>query len=349
MRARGGVRAAVLASLLLASVLWQSTGAVAAPADAAQGSSLVRAVGPIEMTVADLDRSVRFYTEVLTFQRVSELETHGEAYEHLQGVFGARVRQATLQLGEETLQLTEYLAPRGRGRPEVQHSNDLWFQHVAIIVSDMDAAYRRLRAYGVEHASTGPQTLPDWNPNAGGISAFYFRDPDGHALEILHFPLGKGDARWHREDTLFLGIDHTAIVISDTDRSLAFYRDVLGLEVAGTSENWGPEQERLNNVFGARLRITSLRAESGPAIEFLEYLAPGDGRPYPADARANDLIHWQTTLVVNRADAAAERLRAAGAHLLSGGAIGLPDDTLGFTKGLVVRDPDGHALEVIER
>ena len=64
--------------------------------------------------------------------------------------------------------------------------------------------------------------------------------------------------------------------------------------MAGGSENWGTEQEHLNNVFGARLRITTLRAARGPGVELLEYLAPTDGRPYPADARANDLLHWET-------------------------------------------------------
>src|SRR5439155_656512 len=82
--------------------------------------------------------------------------------------------------------------------------------------------------------------------------------PDGHALEVLWFPPGKGAAKWQRRDALFLGIDHTAIVVGDTARSLACYRDALGLVVAGESENWGPEQERLNNVAGARLRITTL-------------------------------------------------------------------------------------------
>ena len=59
------------------------------------------------------------------------------------------------------------------------------------------------------------------------------------------------------------GIDHTAIVVANTEASLKFYRDALGLQIAGTSENYGTEQEHLNNVFGARLRITSLRAGSG--------------------------------------------------------------------------------------
>src|SRR5262245_20349761 len=114
----------------------------------------------------------------------------------------------------------------------------------------MDEAYRMLRARGVRHASSGPQRLPDWNPNAGGIEAFYFKDPDGHALEIIHFPKGKGDSRWQRAAApLFMGIDHTAIVVGDTETSLRFYRDALGLRPSGSSENYGTEQEHLNNVF----------------------------------------------------------------------------------------------------
>ena len=168
---------------------------------------------------------------------------------------------------------------------------------MAIIVSDMDRAYRRLRENRVEHASSGPQRLPDWNPAAGGIEAFYFKDPDGHALEVLRFPPGKGDPRWQdSRGKLFLGIDHTAIVVADTEASLRFYRDLLGMKVAGESENHGTEQEHLNNVFGARLRITALRSASGPGIELLEYLAPRDGRAAPADLRANDLLSWRTRL-----------------------------------------------------
>ena len=77
-----------------------------------------------------------------------------------------------------------------------------------------------------------------------------------------------------RVSALFLGIDHTAIVVDDTDASLAFYRDGLGMRRRGRERELGPEQERLNNVFGARLRITALRAAAGPGIELLEYLAP---------------------------------------------------------------------------
>ncbi len=309
----------------------------------AAGAEAVVAVG---MTVDDMDRSLAFYTDVLGFRKESDVEVSGEAYEHLQGVFGAAMRVCRLRLGEEELELTDYLAPEGRPVPAGSRSNDLWFQHVAIVTPDMERAYRHLRARKVRHASTGPQRLPDWNQSAGGIEAFYFKDPDGHVLEIIRFPPGKGQARWQRPTgDLFLGIDHTAIVVADTEASLAFYRS-LGMSIAGESENWGTEQEHLNNVFGARLRITALRFagdDPGPGVELLEYLAPRDGRPYPDDARPNDLLHWQTTILATDPGTSAP----PGAAWISPGAVRLPRADLGFAEGLLMRDPDGHAVRLV--
>ncbi len=316
---------------------------------ASERKSLVSALDSIGLTVSDLDRSVEFYSQVLSFEKVSEVELDGAAYEHLQGVFGLRTRTARTRLGDEFIELTEYLAPKGRPAPVDARSNDRWFQHVAIIVSDMDSAYGVLRDHKVQHASTGPQLLPEWNKNAAGIRAFYFRDPDGHPLEILAFPAGKGNAKWHKTaEKLFLGIDHTAIVITETEKSLAFYRDILGLQVVGESENYGPEQERLNNVFGARLHITALRAASGPGIEFLEYLAPGDGRPYPPDERSNDLLHWQTKFSGIGVLEAAQDFRKFRSALISTGVVELPDAKAKLRKSIIVRDPDGHAVQIVE-
>jgi catechol 2,3-dioxygenase-like lactoylglutathione lyase family enzyme len=316
----------------------------------AQAAGLVQAVAAVGMTVADMDRSVAFYGQVLGFRKVSDVEVWGPEIERLHGIFGLRVRVVRMQLGDEQLELAEYLTPRGRPIPVDSRSHDRWFQHVAIIVSDMDRAYAWLRQHRVEHASPAPQRLPDWNPNAGGIRAFYFKDPDGHPLEVLWFPPDKGDPRWRRpSDRLFLGIDHTAIVVGSTETSLACYRDTLGLRVVGGSENYGPEQERLNNVFGARLRITALRAPAGPGVEFLEYLTPRDGRPAPADTRPNDLVHWETILSGEDAQAVARAVRAGSCAMLSSEVVGAPGEPfLGFTKALRVRDPDGHVLKLVQ-
>jgi catechol 2,3-dioxygenase-like lactoylglutathione lyase family enzyme len=201
-----------------------------------------------------------------------------------------------------------------------------------------------LLEFKATHVSTAPQTLPDWNKDAGGIKAFYFRDPEDHVLEIIWFPAGKGNPKWrHRAEAvlgapLFLGIDHTAIVVSDTDKSLAFYRDQLGFKVAGGAHNYGPEQEHLNQVFGANLRITALKAERGPGIEFLEYVAPPGGRDLPADAKANDLVFWKTQLGVDDSPALTDSLRQSGAKFVSKLSVN--------PRAQIIRDPDGHALQL---
>src|SRR5258707_1391879 len=273
----------------------------------------VRTVESVAMTVADLDASRAFYEKVLKFEFVSDTEVSGEAYEHLYGVFGLRLRIVTLKLGDERLQLEQFIAPQGRPFPVDSHSNDGWFQHMAIIVSDMDRAFAWLREHNATFASSGPQVLPQSNKQAAGISAFYFRDPDGHYLEVLHFPDGKGNPKWHeRLGRLFLGIDHTAIVVADTESSLKFYRDTLGLEIVGTSENYGTEQE---------------------------HLTPRDGRAMPVDTRANDVWHWQINLTAD-VDAVERGARANHYRMISPGIVA---EDVRKTTGIMIADPDGHA------
>jgi len=230
-------------------------------------------------------------------------------------------------------------------------SHDLWFQHIAIVVSDMDKAYQKLSQHRVKHVSTKPQTIPKSNPAAAGISAFKFRDPDDHNLELLYFPSGKGDPRWQcTNEQLFLGIDHTAISISNTESSLKFYRDMLGLTVVGESLNTGIEQERLDNLFGATVRITGLRSGSHPpGIEFLEYLTPSGRRPMPLNTKANDLWSWQIRLVVKDVNGAKRRVSKAGFPKVSSAVSNFSNDKLGFVKGFMVLDPDGHRVLLIEK
>jgi catechol 2,3-dioxygenase-like lactoylglutathione lyase family enzyme len=323
--------------------------AVVLAASIAEAQSPKVTVESIGMTVSDMDRAVEFCS-ALTFQKISDIEVFGDEFEHLEGVFGARMRIVRMQLGNEYLDLTQYLAPPGRPVPADSRSNDLWFQHVAIVVHDMDQAFEKLRELKVQFVSTGPQTLPPSIKAAAGIRAFYFRDPDGHNLEIIYFPTGKGDPRWQEKtDKLFLGIDHTAIGIASTEASLKFYRDLLGLHKAGESENFGTEQEHLNQVFSAHLRITGMRADSGPGIEFLEYLTPRDGRPRPPDIRANDIVHWQTMIATDDIDLLAKKLRGAHVRFISPGVVAMPKDKSGFSKGALVSDPDGHSVLLIQR
>jgi catechol 2,3-dioxygenase-like lactoylglutathione lyase family enzyme len=307
---------------------------------------MIRQIQRVGFTVSDLDPVLAFYTLVLPFEIIDDYEVLSEPCEKLTGVFGARMRVVTLGLGLEQIQLTQFIAPPGgRPIPPDSRSNDLWFQHIAIVVSDMDTAYATLCEHNVQHVSTAPQTLPDYITAAAGIRAFYYRDPGGHNLELIWFPEGKGAPRWQSKNRLFLGIDHTAIGIAHTEHSLRFYRDILGLTIASESENYGTEQEHLNMMFGARLHITGLQApDGGIGVECLNYLSPPGGRPMPADTRPNDLWYWQMTMLVPNAQAAYTQFRAAGVAVISAGIVTLPDGE----KAFLVRDPDGHAAKIVE-
>jgi catechol 2,3-dioxygenase-like lactoylglutathione lyase family enzyme len=233
-----------------------------------------------------------------------------------------RLRVAKLQMGDETIELTEFLTPKGRPIPPDSRSNDRWFQHMAIVVRDMEQAYQHLRQYGVPQTSPNPQTLPEWNPIAGGIQAFYFKDLDGHNLELIHFPAGKGDLKWQRStESLFLGIDHTAIVVANTAASRAFYCDRLGMTLQQESQNFGLEQEHLSGISGVQVQISSLRAPAGLGIELLEYVeANHDGLPIPTNTHANDLWFWQTAIAI---------------------------EDLEFNHNILIQDPDGHTIRLV--
>lgn len=323
------IRFAVSLAFLMSAVQTAQSQAGAS----AERAPAVRAVATITTTVSDMDRSVTFYTRVLSFTKVADQQVELSRAEA--GKPGKRTRVVRMSLGDESLELLQFRTIRGRPIPEDSRSNDLWFQHIAIIVSDMGRAYAVLQAHHVQAASVAPQRLPDWNKNAAGIRAFYFKDPDGHPLEILQFPDGKGDPKWHRDSgLLFLGIDHTALVVSNTEASLKFYRDLLGLRIVGQSENYGPEQEKLNNVPGAHLRITTLRAAYGVRIELLEYLTPRSGRKLPYDAQAADLVNRQTVLIAGDPRTISRILQRGfvdGAHIANGSSFS-------------ACDPDGHKL-----
>lgn len=307
----------------------------------------------VSLTVSDLDEAIEFYTRTLPFQKDTFFMLKGENVQQLFNVQDTSllVKVVRLRLGDEQIELLEFHSVEFTGReiPADSRSNDLWFQHIAIVVSDMEKAYQILAENEVTHVSTSPQTLPAYLPAAAGISAFYFRDPDGHNLELIHFPAGKGNPKWQNDDDeLFPGIDHTAIGIESTKASLQFYKEVLGLNVAGNSVNYGTEQEHLNQVFGVRLKITGMKAVNGIGLEFLDYIAPPGGRKYPVDTKATDLWFWMTTFEVTGINKLYKKLMEQGYSTVSEKVVEIGSSGRVGNLGFIARDPDGHFLLFIE-
>jgi catechol 2,3-dioxygenase-like lactoylglutathione lyase family enzyme len=306
------------------------------------------AVESIGMTVGEMERSLTFYTTVLSCKKISDIVLTGVEFDRLYGLSNVRVRVAKLQLGSETIELTEFLTPKGRPIPPNSRSNDRWFQHMAIVVQDMKQAYQKLRDRQAPQTSSNPQTLPGWNPVAGGIQSFYFKDPDGHNLELIHFPAGKGDPKWQRSTgSLFLGIDHTAIVVANTAASRAFYCDQLGMKLQQESQNFGSEQEHLSGISGVQVQISSLKAPTGLGIELLEYRSPNHGRPIPPDTHANDLWFWQTMVKMDMITQVQPQ-QAAQLQFISSKDIPVSAPASGFKEGFLLPDPDGHTIRLVK-
>ncbi|MBW6479657.1 MAG: VOC family protein [Bacteroidales bacterium] len=148
----------------------------------------ISSVNHVCITVSNLDEALEFYTGVLPFKIDTTFSLKGIYVQNLFNIqdTSMALNIARLQLGDEQIELMEFHSAVfvGRKSPIDSKSNDLWFQHIAIVVSDMQKAYQLLLDHDVNHVSTSPQTLPEYLPDAAGISAFYFRDPDGHALFI---------------------------------------------------------------------------------------------------------------------------------------------------------------------
>ncbi|MGB3615164.1 MAG: VOC family protein [Elainellaceae cyanobacterium] len=299
----------------------------------------------VASTVSDLDQSIAFYTQALGFTLTGELMDEA-GFAQLGQPSTSRVRLAVLQLGNERIELMQYLDLTPSPIPPDSQSNDLWFQHMAIVVRDMDEAYAHLRKFSISPISPEPQTIPQDNPMAGGVRAFKFRDRDRHALELIWFPADKGKDKWHRENgRLFLGIDHTAIAVADTAESLQFYRDLLGMAVAGGNLNSGEVQARLDGLPVAEVQVTPLEpAETGIGLELLDYVTPGTGRPVPEVWTASDLAHRHGVLAVTDLQPVLERLRQQGAAVSS--VIDLPAGYR-YGTGCLVKDPNGHSLLLV--
>ncbi len=252
----------------------------------------------------------------------------------LKGITSLNIRIVTLQLGDEQIELMEYLNVQGRPIPKDSQSNDLCFQHMAILVSDMNRAYTHLQTFEVESISVAPQTIPPENQTAAGMQAFKFKDRDRHNLELILFPPGKGQSKWHHAcKHLFLGIDHSAIVVSSTEQSLHFYRDLLGLQVKDSSFNCEETQARLDNLTGAKVKVTGLRpAHQGLGIELLEYVAPANSHPQSRQWKITDIGHMQVELFVDDIEQVPKVLQQNKIEFLP------------FHQGYLVKDPDGHAM-----
>ena len=151
---------------------------------------MIRAVDHINIVVTELERSLRFYTEVLGFRRTKEAYLEGEWIDRIVGLPGVKARAVFIvaPAGEPRIELLEYFAPKGTASSANSHSNTPGLRHIALRVDDMNATVARLRAAGVQVFSDPVRVPPGVvQHDAGEKTLVYFLDPDGVILELAQY------------------------------------------------------------------------------------------------------------------------------------------------------------------
>jgi catechol 2,3-dioxygenase-like lactoylglutathione lyase family enzyme len=263
----------------------------------------------VSLNVADLAAATAFYVGAFGFDPAPAVD----ADPGIARLLGARsIRIALLRRGRQRLELAMF-DPPGPAYPTNRRSNDLSFQHCALVTNDIAAAYKRLLAFPFTPISRhGPQRLP------GGIVAFKFRDADGHPLELIQFP--QPDLRTDG------GIDHSAISVADAERSIRFYAERLGLSLQSRQVNRGPAQDALDDLDDVAVDVVALAAKfPAPHLELLAYRSPR-GHSVPIEQPS--------------AIAASRLVFAVNGFDRSNWPVTLVDGI----RVCLIHDPDGHAL-----
>jgi catechol 2,3-dioxygenase-like lactoylglutathione lyase family enzyme len=293
----------------------------------------------VGLNVSDLDRSSAFYRDALGFS-IFERQSYQRIAGYSIAGSGVRVRTGRVKLGLQEIELRQF-DPPGLPYPEDSTASDLWFQHCAIVVHDMADAYERLQRHGpVAITQGGPQRLP---PAAGSVVAYKFRDPDGHPLELIHFPLGSGDARWQAKSPMpTLGIDHSALSVSDAARSIAFYQ-TLGLSMTSRQTNTGPAQNRLDGLLDVRVDVIAMSPVETltPHVELLSYNNPR-GRAAPLSEACSDIAGSSLIFEVANLVMLIQELASTGLS-----PVLIVNDESGVASAQL-RDPDGHLINLLQ-
>lgn len=129
------------------------------------------------ISVKDMKKALAFYRDLLDFEVRFDIEASGEQMETIVGLKGARARIVMLAVGEQSIELFQYMSPEGKPFPSDHRQCDAGLIHLALQVTNLDGLYKDLKDKGVQFYSE-PQQLP-------GAKVVYLRDPGGVTVELI--------------------------------------------------------------------------------------------------------------------------------------------------------------------
>ncbi len=149
---------------------------------------MITGISHVGISVANLERSIGFYRDVLGMQVIQEVRMRGANYDAIMGLEGTEGRIAVLRTGNLEIELLEFQRPPSRPLEPGRHVSDQGISHFAVHVEDLDGLHGRLKAAGV-HVHSAPVYFASC-----ATTALYFCDPDGNYIELLEEkPLGRAE------------------------------------------------------------------------------------------------------------------------------------------------------------
>jgi len=279
-------------------------------------------------TVSNLDSSVAFYRDLMHMKLERTYEVAGEGLEEATGFPGAHTKVAILSFGGYFLKLIQYLFPEGKKSFEAKVC-DVGASHWAIYVDNVQQAYEELLAKGVKFMSPPVYPYPE-NPK---ILFTYMLDPDGMVVE-LH----RGTD--HEGHTAFSY--HHSYTVSDMDKSVAFYRDILGLKVLRTRQPKGKGIEKGTGLSEVDFTLIHMGLDIDESIELFHFVHPKGKQQ--SELRLCDVGCSHAAFDVDDVQQAYEEFHAKGAKFISP-PVHLTADGQEATIAYMV-DPDSYVVEL---
>jgi catechol 2,3-dioxygenase-like lactoylglutathione lyase family enzyme len=293
--------------------------------------------------VGNLESSVRFYRDAVGFELMGDpvALTSSTLLQHVQARAGdaaARVARFRIPGSEMTLQLIEFSNVAGH-RFE-QRLYDPGVTRFSIQVRDIDAAFASVVNERIVVDTTGGAPVYTQRPR-NDIRAVMMRDPDGFVFEFVG-PSVIPDTDVRASSNIFNA--RSSLALDDMDRSVEFYRDLLGYGIPGEPNTVNDAVLALEGTPDAVARTLRSQPPGSTNVWFLwefSEIERTKRSPSPEDPGASAI----SLLVANLPDLVA-RMKAAGVKVETPG--GEPVDFADGARGVLVRSPDGLLVELLE-
>jgi len=151
---------------------------------------MIQSIDHLNIVVSDLEKSVKFYTEILGFEKTNSAHLEGDWIDSVAGLKGVVADMALIAApeGEVKMELFQFKSPLGESIPANSLANTVGLRHIGLRVDDIHESYKKLKDAGVKPLSepvTIPATVVPQSPVTKTM--FYFNDPDGVLIEIAEY------------------------------------------------------------------------------------------------------------------------------------------------------------------